>query len=55
MNYETCMKYKCKNCPIYLDCERAVNLENDIHLLYKPFENLKEILKARRKNDGEKN
>lgn len=55
MKYETCMKYKCKLCPAYINCEKLVKMQDELTLLYKPFENLKEILRARRENNGKKN
>lgn len=48
MKYETCMKYRCKSCPAYTDCEKVEKLQSDMVLLYKPFENLKEILEKKR-------
>lgn len=48
MKYETCMKHKCKTCPAYIDCEKVEKLESEMILLYKPFENLKEILENKR-------
>lgn len=48
MKYATCMKYKCKSCPAYTDCEKVEKLQSDMVLLYKPFENLKEILEKKR-------
>ena len=49
MKYETCMKYRCKSCPAYTDCEKVEKLQSDMVLLYKPFENLKEILELKRR------
>lgn len=53
MKYETCMKYKCKSCPAYNDCEKVEKLESEMILLYKPFENLKEILENKRGKNNE--
>ena len=47
MNYKHCMKYKCKFCGDYLRCEKVLQLQNEAVLLYKPFENLKEILEKK--------
>lgn len=55
MKYETCMKYKCKNCPAYYDCSNVEKLQEELRLLYKPFENLDQILKSRRKKYGKTN
>lgn len=42
--YEICMKYKCKVCPEQLECEEKQKQER---LLWKPFENLKEIMELK--------
>jgi hypothetical protein len=55
MKYETCMKYKCKTCPAYIDCDKVEKLESQTILLYKPFENLKEILERKLKEARDKN
>ena len=39
------MKYKCKICPKVVSCEKKLKEER---LMYRPFENLKEILEAKR-------
>lgn len=39
-----CMKYKCKVCPKEQECSEKLKHER---LMYRPFENLKEILEAK--------
>lgn len=40
-----CISYKCKTCPQKSACDLIEELENDYEpLLYKPFENLMEII-----------
>ena len=46
--YERCMKYKCKACSEAKNCDLLERFQ-DI-LMYKPFENLREILEN--KHDG---
>lgn len=45
MNTLRCMKYKCKVCPKEPQCTEKLKQER---LTYRPFENLKEILEAKR-------
>ena len=40
-----CMKYKCKVCPKEQECTEKLKQER---LMYRPFENLAEILKQKR-------
>lgn len=39
------MKYKCKICPKKLQCDEKLKAE---HLMYRPFENIKEFMEAKR-------
>lgn len=43
---EICMKYRCKTCPAYVECEKRLK---DTRLMYKPFENIKELYYGRNK------
>lgn len=49
----SCLSYKCKICPKQLECDKKELKANKRYeaepLLYKPFENLKEILNERNK------
>lgn len=47
-----CMKYKCKVCPKNVECTEKQKQER---LMYRPFENLLEILKQGDENDHEEN
>lgn len=38
------MRYKCKTCPQQIEC---FDKQKTMHLVYKPFENLKEILEKK--------
>ena len=44
MNYERCMKYKCKICPKKFDCDKRIKEQ---HLTYRPFEDLPKILREK--------
>lgn len=44
--FELCMRFLCKLCPKKLECDKKLEEER---LMYKPFENLKELM---RKKDG---
>lgn len=41
---EHCIKYKCKVCPRQVECEER---QKQYRLLYRPFENLNEILEKK--------
>ena len=47
--YELCMVYKCISCPEKLNCDDELKKERlqYLPLMYKPFENLKEILEMK--------
>ena len=45
MDFKICMVYKCKTCPIKKQCDAKIKEER---LMFRPFENLKEILEKRR-------
>lgn len=45
--YEICMRYKCKNCPQKLDCDTELKEFKKNHLVFRPFENLPQILKEK--------
>lgn len=38
------MKYKCKICPRKMECDKK---QKEEHLMWRPFENLKEIIKEK--------
>ena len=42
--YELCIKYKCKTCPRKVSCDKE---QKEQHLMWRPFENLKEILEQK--------
>lgn len=43
-----CIKYKCKTCPKFVECEKE---QKETRLMYRPFENLAELLKQKRGDD----